>query len=173
MYIPNKEIQRVFEDYAAYGCQDRFTQFAGYSQEMLLSIQNRNQVRVGELVQLMHNEFVSSIQYNDENSLCCVVMIAMLASLRTYHKAIREFPCGKGFADLVYLPLSRNAMPVTPILYPALRNRKAVCRTQFINTFKKQDGLSDSVCKMGKTGNKGIYHGYIVFPESKAERICE
>lgn len=113
VYIPNKEIQRVFEDYAAYGCQDRFTQFAGYSQEMLLSIQNRNQVRVGELVQLMHNEFVSSIQYNDENSLCCVVMIAMLASLRTYHKAIREFPCGKGFADLVYLPLSRNAnLPV-------------------------------------------------------------
>lgn len=113
VYIPNKEIQRVFEDYAAYGSHDRFTEFAGYSKEMLSAIQNRNQVRAGELVQLLHNEFVSSIQYNDENSLCCVVIIALLAALRTYHRAIREFPCGKGFADLVYLPLAEHAdLPV-------------------------------------------------------------
>lgn len=112
-FIPNKEIQRVFEDYAAYGCHDRFTEFAAYSQEILQSVQNKDQVRVGQLIQLMHNEFVSSIRYNDENSLCCVVMIAMLASLKTYHKAIREFPCGKGFADLVYLPLAQYAdLPV-------------------------------------------------------------
>ena len=123
-YIPNKEVQKVFEDYAAYeytaddyavndqsayGYPDRFTKFTGYSQEVLHSITHKNAERVAELLQIMHNEFVSSIRYHDENSLCCVIMIAMLASLKTYHKAIREFPCGKGFADLVYLPLQKNS----------------------------------------------------------------
>lgn len=28
-FIPNKEIQKVFEDYAAYGCHDRFTRYFG------------------------------------------------------------------------------------------------------------------------------------------------
>ncbi len=122
--IPNKEIQKVFEDYASYGCYDRFTEFTGYSQEVLLSIQNADQARVGQLIQLMHNEFVSGIRYNDENSLCCVVMIAMLASLRTYHKAIREFPCGKGFADLVFLPLPQNAG--LPVILVELKWNKGV-----------------------------------------------
>lgn len=122
--IPNKEIQKVFEDYASYGCYDRFTEFTGYSQEVLLSIQNADQARVGQLIQLMHNEFVSGICYNDENSLCCVVMIAMLASLRTYHKAIREFPCGKGFADLVFLPLPQNAG--LPVILVELKWNKGV-----------------------------------------------
>lgn len=112
-YIPNKEVQKVFEDYAAYGYAaygypDRFTKFAGYAQEALISIEHEDAERVAEILQIMHNEFVSSIRYHDENSLCCVIMIAMLASLKTYHKAIREFPCGKGFADLVYLPLRKD-----------------------------------------------------------------
>ena len=122
-YIPNKEVQKVFEDYAtygyvaygyaaygyaAYGYPDRFTKFAGYAQEALISIEHEDAERVAEILQIMHNEFVSSIRYHDENSLCCVIMIAMLASLKTYHKAIREFPCGKGFADLVYLPLRKD-----------------------------------------------------------------
>lgn len=117
-YIPNKEVQKVFEDYAtygyvaygyvAYGYPDRFTKFAGYAQEVLISIEHEDAERVAEILQIMHNEFVSSIRYHDENSLCCVIMIAMLASLKTYHKAVREFPCGKGFADLVYLPLRKD-----------------------------------------------------------------
>ena len=35
VYIPNKEILRVFQDYTTYGYHDRFTEFAGYSQEIL------------------------------------------------------------------------------------------------------------------------------------------
>ena len=49
-YIPNKEVQRVFENYAAYGYPDRFTKFAGYSQEVLISIEHENAERVAELL---------------------------------------------------------------------------------------------------------------------------
>ncbi|MDE7311359.1 MAG: ATP-binding protein [Eubacterium sp.] len=142
VYIPNKEIQRVFHDYASYGCHDRFTEFAGYSQEMLVAIQNKDQVLVGKLVQLIHNEFVSSIRYNDENSLCCVVMIAMLASLRNYHKAIREFPCGKGFADLLYLPLSKDAN--VPVILVELKwDKSAVAAIAQIRERQYPESLED------------------------------
>lgn len=29
-----------------------------------------------------------------------------ISAFAYYHKPIREFPCGKGFADIVYLPLT-------------------------------------------------------------------
>lgn len=103
--IPNREIQEVFEDYSAYCYEDRFTKFAGYSQDIVNAIRRGDTDMVAQRLELIHNEFISSLEYNDENSLSCVVIIAMLASIRTYHRSIREFPCGKGFADQVYIPL--------------------------------------------------------------------
>lgn len=102
--IPNREIQKVFERYSAYQYSDPFIKFAGYSQEIVDAIEHGEAGLVAKRLELIHNEFISSLKYHDENSLSCVVIIAMLASIRTYHKSIREFPCGKGFADLVYLP---------------------------------------------------------------------
>ena len=41
------------------------------------------QERAAALVQKVHDDFISSIEYNDENSLSCTVMIALLASFAT------------------------------------------------------------------------------------------
>ncbi len=43
------------------------------------------------------------IQYNDENALSYTISLA-LYSARNYYTVYREFPSGKGFADMVYLP---------------------------------------------------------------------
>ena len=45
----------------------------------------------------------SHIQYNDENALSYTISLA-LYSARNYYTVYREFPSGKGFADMVYLP---------------------------------------------------------------------
>ena len=42
-------------------------------------------------------------QDNNENSLSCTISLAYY-SARKYYTMIREFPTGKGFADMVYLP---------------------------------------------------------------------
>lgn len=107
--IPNHEIREVFKSYAAYERKDRFTQFAGYSQDIMDAIRRGDSGLVAQRLELIHDAFVPSLKYNDENSLSCVVIIAMLASIRTYHRSIREYPCGKGFADQVYLPLPEHA----------------------------------------------------------------
>lgn len=54
-----------------------------------------------------HNE-ISSLQYNDENSLACTINLAFYFA-REYYTIIREFPSGKGFADLCFIPRKMHA----------------------------------------------------------------
>ena len=49
-------------------------------------------------------EYVSIIQYHNENSLSSVLTIAYLSTMQYYFKPIRELPAGRGFADFVFLP---------------------------------------------------------------------
>lgn len=58
---------------------------------------------------------MSTIEYNDENSLSSVLTIAYLSSMEYYFKPIRELPSGRGFADFVFIP-----KPTYSTTYPAL-----------------------------------------------------
>ena len=58
---------------------------------------------VAEEIEKIHNEHVSVIQYNNENSLSSVLTIAYLSAMQYYFKPIREFPTGRGFADFVFI----------------------------------------------------------------------
>ncbi len=53
------------------------------------------------LVQQVHSDFISSIEYNDENSLVCTITVALLAFFRYYHRPMRGFPRGKPFGQRV------------------------------------------------------------------------
>lgn len=98
---------------------DPLSSFLKYSKEALAAVLEGDQERVAGLVQKVHDDFISSIEYNDENSLSCTVMIALLASFAYYQRPVREFPCGKGFADLVYLPLPQ--CPQRPVIIMELK----------------------------------------------------
>ncbi len=58
--------------------------------------------KVAEAVRQAHFE-TSHIQYNDENALSYTISLALYAA-RNFYTVHREFPGGKGFADLVFLP---------------------------------------------------------------------
>ena len=58
---------------------------------------------------------MSAIQYNNENSLSCVLSIAYLSAMQYYFKPIRELPTGRGFSDFVFIPKKEYANE-----YPAL-----------------------------------------------------
>lgn len=45
----------------------------------------------------------SHLQYNDENALSYTIALALYGA-RNYYTVHREFPGGKGFADMVYVP---------------------------------------------------------------------
>lgn len=71
--------------------------------------------KVAENIEKIHRQYVSSLEYNDENSLSCVITIAYLMSMEYYFKPVRELPAGDGFADFVYIP-----KPEYIGIYPAL-----------------------------------------------------
>ena len=48
--------------------------------------------------------------YNDENSLACAIGLAYYSARKDY-KLIRELPTGRGFADIVFLPLPSADKP--------------------------------------------------------------
>ncbi|MBR4264763.1 MAG: AAA family ATPase [Bacteroidales bacterium] len=55
-------------------------------------------------------ESSSIIKYKDENSMACAITIAYYAAKR-YYKIYREQPAGKGFADMVFVPLHNSTRP--------------------------------------------------------------
>lgn len=54
------------------------------------------------------------LTYNDENSLSCAISLAYYSARKDY-KMIREFPTGRGFADVVFLPLPFSTKPALVI----------------------------------------------------------
>ena len=118
-YVPNKEIQEVFYQYMENNENDNLSQFMRISEKVLNAVIEGDSEQAAKLIQSVHNDFTSSIEYNDENSLACTIMIALISAFRYYHRPIREFPCGKGFADLVYLPLANQ--PNRPVIVVELK----------------------------------------------------
>ena len=69
-----------------------------------------NEESVARGLDSAHTEAASILTYNDENSLSCAVGLAYYSARKDY-KLIREFPTGRGFADIVFLPLPHTRKP--------------------------------------------------------------
>ena len=65
---------------------------------------------VAQALDHAHTEAVSILTYNDENSLACAIGLAYYSARKDYGM-IRELPTGRGFADVVFLPLPSAGKP--------------------------------------------------------------
>ena len=72
------------------------------SRKLLEALWALDEDAVAEGIEKVQEE-VSALQYNDENSLSCVVNLAFYFA-REYYNIAREFPSGKGFADICFIP---------------------------------------------------------------------
>ena len=70
----------------------------------------QNAEKVSEILSEVHNENTSVIQYNDENSLSCMLALAYYSAQDSY-AIYRELQGGEGFADLVFVPKAGNSNP--------------------------------------------------------------
>ena len=78
--------------------------FQQESDALLEATLNLEADQVAKQIEKIHTEYVSMIQYNDENSLSSVLTIGYLSAMKYYFKPIRELPSGRGFADFVFIP---------------------------------------------------------------------
>lgn len=103
-FIPNKEIIEEFENAMSVGGWANVVSVLKASEKLLDDTLCGEAERVAEELDRVHSEVASILTYNDENSLACAIGLAYYSARKDY-KLIREFPTGKGFADIVFLPL--------------------------------------------------------------------
>lgn len=114
-FIPNEEIRFEFAMATKLNKWGELNNFEKESQKLLDALLGGDEAAVADMLEKIHNQYISIIQYNDENSLSRVLAIALLSSMDYYFKPIRELPTGRGFADFVYIP-----KPEYKADYPAL-----------------------------------------------------
>lgn len=114
-FIPNEEIRFEFAMATKLNKWSELNIFEKESQKLLDALLDGDEAAVADMLEKIHNQYISIIQYNDENSLSSVLAIALLSSMDYYFKPIRELPTGRGFADFVYIP-----KPEYKADYPAL-----------------------------------------------------
>lgn len=81
------------------------------SDELLEATISFDNIKVARIIDEVHMNTVSILQYNNENSLSCVVTLAYYSAQKDYILH-REFPAGKGFADIVFIPRKQSARQI-------------------------------------------------------------
>ena len=102
-YIPNYEVASAFELALQTGGWSEVAKSISKCDELLDATIDGDECRVAELIELAHEAYTSVLKYNDENSLSCVLTMAYFTA-PAYYNLVREFPSGKGFADIVFIP---------------------------------------------------------------------
>ena len=84
------------------------------SEKLLADTLRGDAENVAKALDRAHTEIASILTYNDENPLSCAIGLAYFSARKDY-RLIRELPTGKGFADIVFLPLPHTGKPALVI----------------------------------------------------------
>ncbi len=102
-WIPNAEVQKEFLNSIEDGGWEHIMHSLQLSDELLEATWHGNSELVSEIIEQVHDENTSVLQYNNENSLSCVLSLGYYSARKNY-MIYRELAGGKGFADLVFIP---------------------------------------------------------------------
>ena len=108
--IPNYEVSEQFASTIRNKYWAEVSKSLKVSDELLQATLYCDAEKVAKLISDSHSENTSILQYNDENSLACVLSIAYYSARKDYILH-RELATGKGFADLVFIPRSGRTLP--------------------------------------------------------------
>ena len=110
-WIPNAEVRQEFVNSISDTIEyKKVSQAIEQSDRLLKYTLAQDIEKVAAMISEAHNDNVSVIRYNDENSLACVLTLAYYSAQDTY-AVYRELQGGEGFADLVFVPRKGNANP--------------------------------------------------------------
>ena len=107
IFISNKELMLEFEDALDDAAFGYVTELVKNSEEVLNATLEGREEAVVSFLHNIHNSEIPILQYNDENSLSCVVTLAYL-SARNKYRVEREAKSGKGFADFIFYPKAKH-----------------------------------------------------------------
>lgn len=122
-FIPNYEVNNAFNLALSTGSWTNIANTITQCEELLFATIEKNAEKVAKIVEMAHETYTSVLEYNDENSLSCVLTMAYYTA-PAYYTIIRELPSGKGYADFAFIPHSTvSNMP--PIIVELKYNKSA------------------------------------------------
>lgn len=150
--IPNKELMMEFEKALRDESFGYVSEIIENSRSMLKATINKDTDKVVKILHDIHNSEIPILQYNDENSLSCVLTLAYLCARDTY-RVEREEKTGKGYADFTFHPrrrrdtafiveLKKDEKPETAI--NQIKNKEYA--QKFINENKDRKVLAVAIC---------------------------
>lgn len=113
-FIPNREIIEEFETAMRVSGWSEVMKVLKASDRLLEDTLSCDGESVAKGLDRAHMEVASILTYNDENSLGASIGLAYYSARKDY-KLIREMPAGRGFADVVFLPLPHTDKPAMVI----------------------------------------------------------
>ena len=123
--IPNGEIRQ--EWFNAIEAEDEYKEtnkIIKASKELLKSTLSGNESAVAEALDLSHIHVTSNRSYNNEDALQSAIYLAYIYALNDYF-CFREMTAGKGFADVVYIPLHAEKRDKPALIIELKRNDSA------------------------------------------------
>ena len=102
VYIPNNEVIESFVNSIEDSNWGPVSESLKNSMNLIQATNACNGEQVAEYIEKAHLE-TSILQYNDENALAYTIYLAYIMARNDY-TMVREFPSGKGFADIVFIP---------------------------------------------------------------------
>ena len=110
VFIPNQEVADEFENAIEDGNWAEIAATLHDSEELLQATLAGDAETVAQKIDEAHIANASVLAYHNELSLSCVITIAYY-SARRHYQLIREFPSGKGFADIAFIPYRHSDYP--------------------------------------------------------------
>ena len=141
--IPNYEVQQEFERAIGDTNWKYLATTIQNSEQLLLSTLAGDERFVEKTIDLVHQDNTSILQYNDENSLACMLSLAYIAAHKDY-VFVRELPAGKGFADIVLIPRSNVSSPAIVLELKCNKSARAaitqIKRNRYCDSLKNYIG---------------------------------
>ena len=154
VFVPNSEVSKEFVTATQSAEWAEIILAIKQSSQLLQATWDKDETAVAERIEEAHFE-TSILKYNDENSLACVVSLAYY-SAREYYTEVREFPAGKGFADIIYIP-RKNHLDKPALVVELKWNQSAesaIAQIKERNYMKALEGYSGNILLVGVNYDK-------------------
>ena len=108
--IPNTEVSEEFENAVSVAGWGELSKAVNSSLNLLDDTLNLRKDKIARAFDSYHFEASSLLEFNDENSMRCAIVLAYYAA-KPFYTIFHELPTGKGFADMVFIPLHNSSHP--------------------------------------------------------------
>ena len=109
-FVPNLEVSMELANAVKTSNYGGITEVLSNSIPLLKDTIAMKEESVAAALEKAHDENSSVLSYNNEESLACAILLAYSAA-RSYYHIHREYPTGKGFADIVLIPFKNVSRP--------------------------------------------------------------